>query len=89
MHVRLPSQPDVGIWLLQAEGQADRQRIGNQTAGQPVAVFNADDFQHDYQNLSSRGVQFNVPPVKEDGAVFAHFLDLYENEFILVEMPID
>lgn len=87
VHVRLPSQLDVGIWLMQAEGRADRQRIGNQTAGQPVAVFYTNDLQRDYQNLSSRGEQFNVSPVKEGGAVFAHFLDLYENEFVLVELP--
>jgi len=86
VHVRLPSQPDFGIWLLHAESDADRQRIGTQTAGQPVAVIYTDRLLEDVDTLSRRGVNFVRPPKIESGAAFAHFLDLYGNEFVLVEL---
>ena len=39
VHLRLPEQPSVGVWLLQAQTQAQRDRVGDQTGGQPVGVF--------------------------------------------------
>lgn len=36
VHLRLPEQPAVGVWLLQAQTQAQRDRVGDQTGGQPV-----------------------------------------------------
>ena len=39
VHLRLPEQPSVGVWLLQAQTQAQRDRVGDQTGGQPVGVL--------------------------------------------------
>jgi len=86
VHVRLPSQTDFGIWLLKAESSADLERAGGQTGGQPVAVIYTDRLARDVEELSGRGVTFTVPIKKEPGAMFAHFVDLYGNEFVLVEL---
>jgi catechol 2,3-dioxygenase-like lactoylglutathione lyase family enzyme len=85
VHVRLPSQPDVGLWLMQPEGPAQRERVGTQTAGQPLAVLYTDDLAADFQRLTAREVRFVNPPREEAGACVAHFVDLYGNEFVLVQ----
>ena len=85
VHVRLPSQPDVGIWLMRAESTDQRARVGAQTAGQPCAVLYTDDLAQGHAELVERGVVFVRPPREEGGAAFAHFLDLYGNEFVLVQ----
>lgn len=86
VHVRLPDQPDAGIWFLEAESDAQRERVGNQTAGQPCAVLYTDDLARDHASLTERGVRFVRPPKEGGGASFAHFVDLYGNEFVLVEL---
>lgn len=86
VHLRLPSQPAVGVWLLQALTQAQRDRVGDQTGGQPVGVFYTDDVMRDHSNFTARGVRFTKEPVHDDTTIYAHFIDLYGNEFILVQM---
>ncbi|AMX02470.1 VOC family protein [Microbulbifer thermotolerans] len=86
VHLRLPGQPDVGIWLLKASSEHQKSQVGQQTAGQPCAVLYTDNLQEDYRELSERGVIFNSKPKVESNAEYAHFLDLYGNEFVLVEL---
>ncbi|AWF82066.1 glyoxalase [Microbulbifer sp. A4B17] len=86
VHIRLPSQKDMGIWLLQATSDTQQKKVGAQTAGQPCAVIYTDNFEKEYKNLVNNGVYFSKPPVSDGGAKFAHFEDLYGNEFILVEL---
>ncbi|WAI85293.1 MULTISPECIES: VOC family protein [Achromobacter] len=86
VHLRLPSQPAVGVWLLQALTQAQRDRVGDQTGGQPVGVFYTDDVMRDHSSFTARGVRFTKEPVHDDSTIYAHFIDLYGNEFILVQM---
>lgn len=86
VHIRLSTQEDVGLWLLKAEGNADLERVGKQTAGQPIAVIYTNSLLEDYSELTGRGVIFNVEPRSDPGAMSAHFRDLYGNEFVLVEL---
>lgn len=86
VHLRLPEQPAVGVWLLQALTQAQRDRVGDQTGGQPVGVFYTDDVVRDHRNFAARGVRFTKEPVHDDSTVYAHFIDLYGNEFVLVQV---
>ncbi|MDT4824502.1 VOC family protein [Achromobacter agilis] len=86
VHLRLPEQPSMGVWLLQALTQAQRDRVGDQTGGQPVGVFYTDDVVRDHARFAARGVRFTKEPVHEASAVYAHFIDLYGNEFVLVQM---
>lgn len=85
VHLRLPEQPSVGVWLLQAQTQAQRDRVGDQTGGQPVAVFYTDDVVRDHLRLTARGVRFTKEPVNDTAAIYAHFIDLYGNEFVLMQ----
>jgi len=86
VHVRLPKQKDMGIWLLQASSETQKQNIGKQTAGQPCAVIYTDSFEGEYQRLIKNGIEFTKPRRSETNAEFAHFRDLYGNEFVLVEL---
>ncbi|MNK46404.1 Glyoxalase-like domain protein [compost metagenome] len=86
VHLRLPEQPSVGVWLLQALTQAQRDRVGDQTGGQPVGVFYTDDVLRDHGHFVAKGVRFTKEPVQDDTTVYAHFIDLYGNEFVLVQV---
>ncbi len=86
VHVCFPNQPEVGIWLMKAESADQADRIGRQTPGQPCAVLYSESLGHDYGELVSRGVEFTRGPKEEAGVRFAHFVDLYGNEFVLVEL---
>ena len=35
---------------------------------------------------SAKGVRFTREPVHEETAAYAHFIDLYGNEFVLVQL---
>ena len=86
VHLRLPEQPSVGVWLLQAQTQAQRDRAGDQTGGQPVGVFYTSDTRRDHARFAAQGVRFTREPVEDAVAVYAHFIDLYGNEFVLVQL---
>ena len=86
VHLRLPEQPSMGVWLLQAQTQAQRDRVGDQTGGQPVGVFYTNDVVRDHARFAAKGVRFTKEPVHDDATVYAHFIDLYGNEFVLVQL---
>ncbi|HEY9514368.1 MAG TPA: VOC family protein [Gemmatimonadaceae bacterium] len=89
LHMGIPGQagdPPVGLWFLQP-GNGDSDLIGCQAGGQPLLVLYTDDCRATAATLAERGVRFPRLPAERDGAVFAHFLDLYGNEFVLVELP--
>ncbi|WP_445355404.1 VOC family protein [Microbulbifer sp. EKSA008] len=86
VHIRLPEQRDMGIWLLKADSESQLKKVGAQTAGQPCAVIYTESFDREYKRLVNNGVHFSKPPTSDADAEFAHFEDLYGNEFILVEL---
>ncbi|GAB2899952.1 VOC family protein [Microbulbifer echini] len=86
VHLRLPQQKDMGIWLLKASSSAQRDQVGRQTAGEPCAVIYTNNFDFDYRRLSENGVHFTKPRCADTNAEFGHFVDLYGNEFVLVEL---
>lgn len=86
VHIYLPEQRDVGIWLLQSTSVSEGSRVGRQTEGQPCAVLYTDDLHRDFRELGERGVIFTKEPESGTGAKYAHFEDLYGNEFVLVEL---
>jgi catechol 2,3-dioxygenase-like lactoylglutathione lyase family enzyme len=86
VHLRLPEQKDMGIWLLQASSNSQLDQVGRQTAGQPCAVIYTEDFDNEYKRLINNEVKFTKPRASDSNAEFAHFEDLYGNEFILVQL---
>lgn len=86
VHLVVPNQDSVGIWLLKAETEADAAAVGSQAGDQPLAVFYTDDFDLEFRRLEAAGVAFVEPPAERDGSVFAHFADPYGNRFVLVQV---
>lgn len=75
----------LGLWLWLADDE-NRYLVGRQSQGHPLLVFYADDCAADYQALTERGVVFKREPAETGEHVVAHFLDLYGNEMVLVQI---
>ena len=86
LHVGPQGIDGAGFWLMPANGEEQLARVGRQTAGEPIGVFYTSDCRGTVDALKAKGVIFRVDPVAADGAVFAHMLDLYGNEFVIVEL---
>jgi predicted enzyme related to lactoylglutathione lyase len=86
VHLAVPDQDPVGVWLLKAETEADVAAVGRQAGDEPLGVFYTDDIGSAFQRLDAAGVVFEGPPTEGDGAWFAHFGDLYGNRFVLVQL---
>lgn len=85
VHLELPTQEGIGVWLFEAEGEDQHERVGNQTGGVPLGVFYTDDCRDVAATLRERDVP--VSDVSETPeSVSAHFEDLYGNRFVLVEL---
>lgn len=78
--------PGIGIWLLRVSG-ADADRVGRQTGGQPLAVFYTPDVAAAVARVQAAGGKTVRPIRSAGGASFAHVVDLYGNEFVIVQLP--
>lgn len=89
VHVGVPGQPDVALWLLEAATDEQRALVGRQTGSQPAFVLYTDDCRGTHETLRDRGVTFHGEPVDGPGDVHVHFEDCYGNEMVLVELRAD
>jgi catechol 2,3-dioxygenase-like lactoylglutathione lyase family enzyme len=73
--------------LLLAKGVNEEQqsRIGNQTGGRVFLFLETDNFQRDFDEYRSKGVEFVRPPSHEEYGTVAVFKDLYGNLWDLIE----
>jgi predicted enzyme related to lactoylglutathione lyase len=76
----------MGIWFLKAEGKAQKERIGNQTAGQPAMVVYTNDLSAQYEKMLANDVKIKVEPVKTPEYNFFHCYDSSGNELIVTEL---
>jgi predicted enzyme related to lactoylglutathione lyase len=79
-------QDQSAIWFLQAEGKDQKERIGNQTAGQPTMVMYTDNLEEMHQRLLANNVKIKVPPVTTPEYSFLHCYDVFGNEIIVTEL---
>ncbi|WP_435178562.1 VOC family protein [Halorussus sp. AFM4] len=86
LHVGSPDQESVGLWLVEAEGDAERELVGNQTGDYPSFVFYTDDVYRTYEELGDRGVEFTGEPQAGESGTHVHFEDLYGNCGVFVEL---
>lgn len=86
VHIGLPGQPGVGLWLNEARDDDSAALIGNQSSGGPFLVMYTADCRAACAQLESRGVPLLRQPQQEPGSIYAHFADLYANEIVLVEL---
>jgi catechol 2,3-dioxygenase-like lactoylglutathione lyase family enzyme len=80
-----PSGGGTALLLARAVNPEQASRIGNQTGGRVFLFLHTDDFQRDYQDMKSRGVQFVEEPRQEAYGTVVVFLDLYGNRWDLIQ----
>ncbi len=85
VHIGVPGQEKVGIWMLKA-GMENQTLVGSQTNGEPLFVFYTDDCMKTYETLKGRGVEFMYEPESTEADVHVHFKDLYGNQIVMVQL---
>lgn len=86
LHIAPSKKETMGIWFLKADTEEQQKAVGNQTLGQPTFVLYTNSFDKMHQRLLEHKVRIKKQPQKTDDAKFLHFLDLYGNEIVMVEL---
>lgn len=73
------------LLLAQADGDAQADRVGDQTGGRVGFFLETDDFERDHEAFSARGVRFLEAPRHEAYGSVAVFEDLYGNRWDLIQ----
>jgi catechol 2,3-dioxygenase-like lactoylglutathione lyase family enzyme len=74
------------LLLARASAPEEANRIGNQTGGRVFLFLHTDDFWRDYRAMTARGVQFIREPKEEAYGIVAVFVDLYGNQWDLLQL---
>jgi catechol 2,3-dioxygenase-like lactoylglutathione lyase family enzyme len=80
-----PGDGPTSILLARAADDHQRQFVGNQSGGRVFLFLYTDDFWGDYNEMTSRGIEFVRPPANESYGTVAVFKDLYGNLWDLIE----
>lgn len=86
LHMAPSEKEGMGIWFLKAQSEEQEKAIGKQTQGHPTMVLYTDSFEEMYQRLLKHKVTIRKEPETARDSRFLHFLDLYGNEIVLVQM---
>lgn len=86
LHVGFNANEKSGIWFLEAETAEQKKLVGSQTLGQPMFVIYTNSLEEYYMHLKEQNVDIKKEPIEFSGYKFLHFLDLYGNEIVAVEM---
>ena len=81
----------IGVTLLLARASKPEQEafVGNQAGDRVFLFLNTDDFWRDYNDLTSKGINFVREPKKAEYGMVAVFEDLYGNRWDLLQMNSD
>ena len=82
-----PNGASNGCMLLLAKAATPEQEksVGYQTGGRVFLFLYTDDFYRDFENYTSKGVVFTIPPHVEAYGTVAVFKDLYGNLWDLIQ----
>lgn len=83
--VRPPGNGSCALLLARAACAEQTRHIGNQTGGRVFLFLYTDDFERDYTNYRSKGVEFVRPPRDMPYGRVAVFRDLYGNQWDLLQ----
>ncbi|HMQ68300.1 MAG TPA: VOC family protein [Ignavibacteria bacterium] len=86
LHVGFNSESSAGIWFLKAITDEEKERVGNQTSGQPVFVLYTDSFDDHLETLINNEVKIVREPEITEEYMLLNFLDLYGNVITLVQL---
>ena len=81
-----PGSGGAHLLLARASSVEQETRIGNQTGGRVFLFLYTDDFWRDYNAYKVKGVTFIRPPAEEPYGTVSVFLDLYGNQWDLVQL---
>ena len=80
-----PGAQECTLLLAKADGDIQKDSIGNQTGGRVGFFLFTDDFQRDYKNLKEKGVEFVRPVQTFEYGTVSVFKDLYGNLWDLLQ----
>lgn len=83
--VRPVGNEGAALLLAEADGEAQRSAVGNQTAGRVSFFLKTDNFARDHARFQANGVRFLEAPRQETYGTVAVFEDLYGNLWDLIE----
>lgn len=81
-----PNSTGTTVLLARASKSEQESFIGNQAGGRVFLFLNTDDFWRDYNEMTSKGIEFVREPKKTDYGIVAVFKDLYGNLWDLLEL---
>lgn len=81
-----PGANECSLLLAKASNEVQEKAKGNQSGGRVFLFLFTDDFWRDYNEMVKKDIQFIRPPKKEDYGIVAVFLDLYGNQWDLLEL---
>jgi len=73
------------LLLARADKEEQIRRIGDQAGGRVFLFLHTDNFERDYHELKTKGIEFVRPPSKEVYGTVAVFKDIYGNLWDLIE----
>lgn len=76
---------DFSLLLAKADGDYQKQNIGNQSGGPVFLFLNTDNFDRDFQNLMDNNIEIVREPKTEDYGKVLVFKDLYGNLWDLIQ----
>jgi catechol 2,3-dioxygenase-like lactoylglutathione lyase family enzyme len=79
-----PPGAQTGILLARADGERQREAVGNQMAGRVGFFLRVDDFDAAYRRMTDAGVTFVTQPRSEPYGRVAVFLDIAGNRWDLL-----
>ena len=76
---------EFSLLLAKADGNFQKESIGNQSGGRVVLFLNTDNFERDYQNLIDNNIEILREPKTEEYGKVLVFKDIYGNLWDLIE----
>jgi len=76
---------EFSLLLAKADGNFQKQNIGNQSGGRVFLFLNTDNFDRDYQNLKDNNIEIVREPKTEDYGKVLVFKDIYGNLWDLIQ----
>jgi catechol 2,3-dioxygenase-like lactoylglutathione lyase family enzyme len=73
------------LLLARASQPSQEAFIGNQAGGRVFLFLQTDDFWRDFEQMTSRGIEFTRPPNEASYGTVAVFKDLYGNLWDLIQ----
>ncbi len=86
LHMGADPLDSLGIWFLKADTKEQKERMGNQTGGQPTMVIYTTSLEVLFKKLTDNNVKIKIAPVLTPEYKFFHCFDLYGNEIVVVEI---